>query len=99
LPMRILDSYATRLDAQDPVRGVAELKDVSGQALDRKVLVDRADQLAGGLEHDVVVGRVGNRASGGDRGEARAAASAQDAVHGVTVRVGCAMPAAGGGGL
>ena len=70
LAVRILDAHAARLDAPDPVRRVAELEDVAGEALDGEVLVDGADELAGGLEHDVVVGVVGNRAAGGERGRA-----------------------------
>ena len=50
--------------------------------------------LARGLEHDVVVGGVGNRAARGDRGEPRAAPAAQHAVHRVAVQVRGAMAAA-----
>ena len=39
------------LDAQDALGGVAELEDVAGQALDREVLVQGADQLRLRLEH------------------------------------------------
>ena len=85
--MRILDAHAARLDAPDPVRRVAELEDVAGEALDREVLVDRADELVRGLQHDVVVGVVGNRAAGGERREPRAAPAAQHAVDRVAVDV------------
>ena len=70
LAARILDAQTPGLDAQDPVRRVAELEDVPCEALDRKILVDRADQLGRRLEDDVVVGGVGNRATRRDRGEA-----------------------------
>jgi hypothetical protein len=48
LALGILDAHAARFDAQDAIRGVAELKDVAGQALDGEVLVERADENAGG---------------------------------------------------
>ena len=67
------------LDPQDPVGDVAELEDVALQALDREVLVHRADELRLRLEHHLVVGVVRNGAAGGDRGEARAASPLQDA--------------------
>ncbi|RYG86330.1 DEAD/DEAH box helicase, partial [bacterium] len=56
LPRGILDAHAAGLDAQDAVRRVAELEHVAGEALDREVLVQRADERAGRLEHDLVVG-------------------------------------------
>ena len=87
LAVRILDAHAAGLDAPDPVRRVAELEDVAGEALDREVLVDRADHLARGLEHHVVVGGVGNRAARRERGEPRAAPSAQHAVHRIAMHV------------
>ncbi len=43
--LRVLDPHRAALDAQDALRRVAELEDVAGQALDREVLVDRADHL------------------------------------------------------
>ena len=67
------------LDAQDAIRGVAELEDVARQAFDGEILVERADEDAGGLEDDLVVGVVGNGAAAGDGGEARALARAQHA--------------------
>ena len=99
LALRILDAHAARLDAQDPIRRVAELEDVAGEALDREVLVDRADELARGLEHDVVVGGVGNRAARRERGQPRAAPAAQHAVDGVAMEVRGAMAAARGEAL
>ena len=92
--MRILDAHAAGFDAPDAVRRVAELEDVAGEALDREVLVDRADLLPRGLEHDVVVRVVGNRAAGGERGQARALAPAQHAVDGIAMNVRRAMAAA-----
>ena len=62
------------------VAAVAELEDVAGQALDREVLVDGADDVVLGLEQHLVVGIVGNGAAGGDRRQARAAPAAQHVV-------------------
>ena len=64
--------------------------------LDGEVLVDRADLGPVGLQHDVVVGVVGDGAAGGERGQARAAAAPQlpvDARRGAGAR-----PAAAAGG-
>src|SRR5207237_2175945 len=43
LTARVLDPDAALLDAQNAVRHVAELEDIALQALDREVLVHRAD--------------------------------------------------------
>ena len=45
-----------------------------------------------GLEHDLVVGVVGDRAAGGERGQARAAAAAQHAVDRVAMQYARARP-------
>src|SRR5205823_2967767 len=88
LSMRVFDADATRLDALNAVGGIAELKDVAGHTLDREILVDRADQLTRRLQHDVVVGRVGNRAARGQGRETRAAPPAQHAVNRVAMDIG-----------
>ena len=93
LALRILDAHPARFDAQDAVRRVAELEDVALQALDGEILVERADERAGGLEDDLVVRVVGNGAAAGDRGQARALARAQPLVHGVAVQIGAASAA------
>src|SRR5262249_37644710 len=54
-------------------RRVAELEDVARVRLDRPVLVHGADERAFGLEPDLVVGGVRDRAAGEERGEPRAA--------------------------
>ena len=79
LPLGVLDPDGPALDPLDAVGGVAELKDVAGHALDREILVDRADDLILRLEQHLVVGGVGNRAARGQRGRPRAAPAAQDA--------------------
>ena len=93
LPLGVLYQHPPLLDLDDPPRGVAELEDVPGQALDGEVLVHRADRGAGGLEHDLVVGEVGDRAARGHRRQPRSLAGAQHAVHRVLVEIGPA-PAA-----
>ncbi len=85
--LRILDAHASALDAQDAIRHVAELENITGDAFDREVLVDRADHRRLRLEHDIVVGRIRNRAAGRDRGQPRATPRAQDAVHRVAMQV------------
>ncbi len=94
LAVRVFDPHAARFDAPDLVRRIAQLEDVAGEALDGEILVDGADDHVGGLQHDLVVRGVGDRAAGRERGETRAAASAQHAVHRVAVDVGCAVSAA-----
>ncbi len=93
---RVLDPHLAALDLEHAVGGVAELEDVAGHRLDREVLVDRADEGAGRLQHHPVVGVVGDGAAGGERGQARALAPAQPAVDRIAVQVGGAPPAAGG---
>ncbi len=72
LTLCVLDPHPARLDAQDPIRGIAELEDVALQALDGEVLVESADEGAGRLEDDLIVGVVGDRAAAGDGGQSRA---------------------------
>ena len=74
-----------RLDAQDAVGRVAELEHVAGQALDREVLVDRADDVA--LAAPAPPGSRRCRGSCRRRSARSAArrAAAQHAVHGVAV--------------
>ena len=91
LPLRVVYAYPAGLDPQDPVRRIAELEDVARKALDGEILVDGADELIRGLEHDVVVGGVGNRAARRDRREPGAAPAAQDSVHRITMNVRRAM--------
>ena len=78
--MGVLHANRTTLDPQNAVGGVAELEDVAGHALDGEVLVHGADHLVLGLQHHLIVGVVGDRAAGGQRGEPRAAPAAQHAV-------------------
>ena len=70
-PVRVGDAHDAGRHLQHPPRRVAELEDVAGHALDREVLVQRADERVVGLEDDAVVGDLRDRAAGRD---ARAAA-------------------------
>ena len=79
--MRIADPHHTRANLQHLPRGVAELKHIAGRALDREVLVERADEGLVRIEDDPVVSDFGNRAARGDGQAARAAASAKPRVH------------------
>ena len=92
----VLDAHDAALDAQDAVGRVAELEDVARQALDREVLVHRADDLVLGLQQHLVVGIVGDGAAGGERGQPGAAPAAQLAVDGIVMDQ-RAAPAAPGG--
>ena len=85
LAMRVLDPDGPALDPLDAIRGVAELKHVALHALDREILIDRADDMVLRLQHNLVVGGVGNGAARGQRGRARAAPAAQHAVDGVAM--------------
>ena len=93
--MRVLDANDAGLDAPDLPRVRAEQKDIAGHAFDRKILVERADYVPFGLDDDVEVGRIGDRAAAGDRGQARAAPRSQLPVDAVVVQEGAAAPARG----
>ena len=66
-----------RLDAPDAPRVRPEDEDVARHALDGPVLVHGADQRLVGIEHDAVVGDVGDGAAVGERDDARRAPPAQ----------------------
>ena len=72
----------------DPPRRVAEQKDVAGVALDREVLVERADDRAVLIVgDDAIVGDLGNGAAAGDGGQPGALAGVQPAIDAVAVQV------------
>ena len=91
----VLHEYLVHLDLLHAVRGVAELEDVAGHALEREVLADRADAEALGVQHDVVVELVRDHAGVGHGREPRAFPRAQPPVDGVVVQVGRAPAAPG----
>ena len=71
------------------------MKHVAGEALHGEVLVDRANHVPLRLQHDRVVGHVGNGAARGDGGQRGAAPAAQHAVDRVAMHMGAAPPMAG----
>ena len=56
--MRIFDTHNAALDALDPVALVAKLEDISGEALDREILIHGPDEMVLGFEQHLVVGIV-----------------------------------------
>ena len=64
---------------------VSQQEDVPRHALDGEVFVHAADGGALGVLHDLVVGSIGDRAPGRDRGQARAAPAPEQAVDAVSV--------------
>ena len=58
-PLRVRDADRAAADLQHAPRGVAELEDVAGHALDGEVLVERADERLVRFEDDAVVGDSG----------------------------------------
>ena len=67
LTLRVRDVDLARLDLLDAIRRVAELEHVAGHALEREVLVQRADRQLARQQHDVVVELIRNRAAVRDR--------------------------------
>ena len=96
MPARVLDAHGAALDALDAIGGVAELEDVAGHALDREILVDRADDLIFRFEQYLIIGIVGDRPAGGQRGQPRPAPAAQDMVDCIVMDERTAPATAGG---
>ncbi len=67
--MGVLDADDAALDAQDAIGGIAELEDVACRALDGEVFIDGADDLRLRFEQHLVVGIIGDRAAGRQRGQ------------------------------
>ncbi|MNP37226.1 hypothetical protein D3C76_1306610 [compost metagenome] len=88
--MGIFHPYAAWLDAQDAIRGVAQLEDIAGNALHGKVFIDAADVQRLRFQQHGVVGVVGDGAAAGQRGQLAATSATQRAAHCVTVQVGTA---------
>ena len=86
-------------DPADPPRVGAEEEDVAHHRLDGEVLVDRAHRRVVGLGHDAVVAHLGDGTAAGERGQARPAPGAQDAVDAVAVQIGHALAPTGGDAL
>ena len=92
----IFNPHRAALDTHDLVGLIAELKHIARHAFDGEIFVDGADLNRLRLEHDVVVGGIGNRAAGGHRRQRRAATAMQHIVDGVAMDVGIATAAARG---
>ena len=71
--MSVLHAHDAALDAHDAIGGIAELEDVAGEALDGKILIDRANDMVLRLKQHLKVRIVWDRAAGGDRSEPRPA--------------------------
>ena len=80
LAVGVLHPHGALLHPQYSPGEVAELEDVALEALDRKVLVHRADEGVVRLEDHPEIGVVGNGAAGGDRQHARSAPASDPAV-------------------
>ena len=87
------------LDPLNAIGGIAELENVARHALDGEILVHRADGLVLGLEQHLVVGGVGDRAAGGQRGRPRAAPAAQNVIDRVAMDERAAAAPTGGEAL
>src|SRR5262249_17832575 len=85
LAVCVLDAHDALLDAQNLPGQVAELKDVTSGALDREVLVDRAQKRALRLENDAGIGRNPDRAAGRNCEQPGSTAAAKPMVYGVVV--------------
>src|SRR5215471_1223117 len=83
--MRVLDPHHAALDANNAVALVAELEDIAGHALDREILVDRADDVIFRLQRHLIIGIVWNRAAGGQCREPCASSAAQYAIDAVVM--------------
>src|SRR6185436_5231252 len=87
LAVRVRDVNLALLDFLDAIARVAELKDVAGQALEREVLVQRADGQLARQQHDLVVELVRNRAAVRDGRQRGTAPAAQDVIDAVEVQM------------
>ncbi len=93
LAVRVRDVDLALLDFLNAIARVAELEHVAGQALEREVLVQRADRQLARQQHDLVVELIGNRAAVRDGRQRGAAPAAQHVVDAVEVQVRAAPPA------
>ena len=99
MALGVLHPDRPALDPLNAIRRVAKLKNIARHALDGEILVHRADGLVLRLEQHLVVGGVGDRAAGGERGRPRAAPSAQNAIDRIAMDERAAAAPAGGEAL
>ncbi len=95
-PAASFHTHLAGFDAQDAIRGIAQLEHIAREALDGEVLVERADHDALRFQAPPVVGVLRDGAAAGDGSEPRAAPRTQPAVHRVTMQVGALAAAARG---
>ena len=88
-------SSLTARDLQNEPRGIAQLKDIARVALDREILIERADERVVRLEDHAIVGNLRDGAARRLREEPCTAASADGGVHLVAMHQGRAPAAAG----
>src|SRR5205807_10626165 len=91
--MSIEHAHFTCANTFDFVRAIAELKDVARETLNRKILIQRADESLGRFEDDSIVAGVGNRAAVRDGRKSRATSPANASIHRVVMQVGSAPTA------
>src|SRR5436309_15078229 len=84
--MRIQHPHFARAHTLDLIRTVAELKDVAGETLDRKIFVERSDERFGWFKNDAIVSRVGYRSAISNSRQSRAAPSANAMIHRVMMK-------------
>ena len=99
LTLGVLHPDRSTLDALNAIGRVAELENVARHALDGEILVHRADGLVLRLQQHLVVGGVGDRAAGGERGRPRAAPAAQNMIDRVAMDERASAASAGGEAL
>ena len=94
--MRIFDTHNAALDALDPVALIAKLEDISGETLDREILIHGPDEMVLGFEQHLVVGIVRDGAPGGEGRQSRATPAAQQPIYAVMMdeRTASAAPGA-----
>ena len=93
---RILHEDLAGMHLENPIGGIAELKDVARHALESEVFVQRADEQFAGQHHHVMVELIGYGTAVGDRRKASPPPRPQPVVDPVVVQVGAAAAALGG---
>ena len=96
LSLCVLDTQPALFHLAHPIGRVAQLKHVAGQAFERKVLIDRAHQVAVRFQDYVIIKLIRDRAGIGDCREPRPGPAANDAIHRITLNIAAAPPAARG---
>src|ERR1700722_21041457 len=85
LPLGVLDPDGARVDSQDLPGRISELKDIPGEALDGKILVDGSQEQLARLQEHPVVRIVRYRPAGSEGQEPRPAAPPDPVVDAIAV--------------